>query len=174
MQARGNALDSRYGGAGGCMTPWCIVLVCRWRRSLADRHSLPFPWTLYLHRRRCPSACHHPVPFLFLLRLSCPLYFPFLSLGKLCQRSPRTFPVLLLRIVSTQEQGIPAGKISGGENFNTPKSGCLVYSCGNHSPWDTADTPNNLWGHTLGTQNQSLGYTGYTRIVFWDAHSHND
>ena len=29
------------GGFG--MTPWCVVLVCSWRRVLADRHSLPFP-----------------------------------------------------------------------------------------------------------------------------------
>ena len=28
------------------MTPWCDDLVCSWRRLLADRHSLPFPWTL--------------------------------------------------------------------------------------------------------------------------------
>ena len=38
------------------MTPWCIVIVCSWRRLLADRHSLPFPWTLSLHRRWCPRA----------------------------------------------------------------------------------------------------------------------
>ena len=63
------------------MTPWCIVLICSWRRLLADRHSLPFPWTLFLHWRWCPSASHHPVTFLFLLALSFPLYFPFLSLG---------------------------------------------------------------------------------------------
>ena len=36
------------GGFG--MTPWCDDLVCSWRRLLADRHSLPFPWTLSLHR----------------------------------------------------------------------------------------------------------------------------
>ena len=48
------------------MTPWCNDLVCSWRRLLADRHSLPFPWTLFLHRRWCPSASHHPVTFLFL------------------------------------------------------------------------------------------------------------
>ena len=63
------------------MSPWCIVLVCSWRRLFADRHSLPFPWTLSLHRRWCPSASHHLVSFLFLLALSFPLYFPFLSLG---------------------------------------------------------------------------------------------
>ena len=34
----------RSGGFG--MTPWCTVLVCSWRRVLADRHLLPFPWTL--------------------------------------------------------------------------------------------------------------------------------
>ena len=41
------------------MTPWC-VLACSWRRQLADRHLLPFPWTLSLHRRWCPSASYHP------------------------------------------------------------------------------------------------------------------
>ena len=45
-------------GGGFGMTPWCDVLVCSWRRLLADRHSLPFPWTLSLHRRWCPSASH--------------------------------------------------------------------------------------------------------------------
>ena len=45
------------------MTPWCDDLVCSGRRLLADRHSLPFPWTLFLHRRWCPSASH-PVTLL--------------------------------------------------------------------------------------------------------------
>ena len=49
---------THMGGFG--MTPWCDDLVCSWRRLLADRHSLPFPWTLSLHRRWCPSASHHP------------------------------------------------------------------------------------------------------------------
>ena len=63
------------------MTPWCVVLVCSWRCLLADRHSLPFPWTLSLHRRWCPSASHHPLTCLFLLALTFPLYFPFPFLG---------------------------------------------------------------------------------------------
>ena len=101
------------------MTPWCDDVVCSWRRLLADRHSLPFPWTLSLHRRWCPSASHHPLTFLFLLSLTFPLpspfpslglslcgpqcpsasphSFPSHSLGRLCQRSPRTCPVSLLR-----------------------------------------------------------------------------
>ena len=29
------------------------------------------------------------------------------------------------------------GWISGGEDMRTPKIGCFVYSCKNHSPWDT-------------------------------------
>ena len=108
------------------MTPWCVVLVCSWRRLLADRHSLPFPWTLSLHRRWCPSASHHPLTFLFLPALTFPLRSPFLtlglslrrpqcpsasphsfpshSLGRLCQRSPRTCPVSLLRVESTQRK----------------------------------------------------------------------
>ena len=71
----------RGGGGGFGMTPWCIVLVCSWRRLLADRHSLPFPWTLSLHRQWCPSASHHPLTFLFLPALTFPLPFPFPSLG---------------------------------------------------------------------------------------------
>ena len=57
---------------------------------------------LSLHRPWCPLASHRPVSFLCLLALSFPLYFPFLSLGRLCQRSPRTFPVSLLCVGSTQ------------------------------------------------------------------------
>ena len=70
---------------------------------------------------------HHPVTFLFLPALSFPLHFPFLSLGlslhrpwcpldshhsfafhslgRLCQRSPRTCPVSFLRVESTQRRG---------------------------------------------------------------------
>ena len=43
------------------MSPWCVVRVCSWRRLLANHHSLPFPWTLSLHRPWCPSASHHLV-----------------------------------------------------------------------------------------------------------------
>ena len=108
------------------MTPWCDDLVCSWRRLLADRHLLPFPWTLSLHRRWCPSASHHPVTFLFLPALTFPLpspfpslglflrrpwcpsashhSFPFHSLGRLCQQSLRTCPVSLLRVKSTQRK----------------------------------------------------------------------
>ena len=50
------------------MTPWC-VLICNWRRQLADRHLLPLAWTLSLRRRWCPSASHHPVSFLSFLGL---------------------------------------------------------------------------------------------------------
>ena len=89
------------------MSPRCIALVCSWLRLLVDRHSLPFPCTLSLRRRCCPSASQ-PVSFLFLLAqsllLSTRLYFPFLSLGRLCQRSPRTFPVSLLCVGSSQRR----------------------------------------------------------------------
>ena len=124
------------GGFG--MTPWCDDLVCSWRRLLADRHSLPFPWTLSLHRRWCPSASHHPLTFLFLLALTFPLpspfpslglslcrppcpsasphSFPSLSLGRLCQRSPRTCPVSLLCVESTQRKAnaFAVGQVGGG------------------------------------------------------------
>ena len=71
----------RMGVGGLACRLWCIVLVCSGRHLLADHHSLPFPWTLSLHRRWCPSAFHCPVSSLSLLRLSFPLYFPFLSHG---------------------------------------------------------------------------------------------
>ena len=91
---------TQRGGFG--MTPWCDDLVCSWRRLLADRHSLPFPWTLSLHRRWCPSASHHPLTFLFLLALTFPLHSPFPSLGLSLRRprcpsaSPHSFPSLSL------------------------------------------------------------------------------
>ena len=138
-------LSFKTRGRGGFgMTPWCDDLVCSWRRLLADRHSLPFPWTLSLHRRWCPSASHHPLTFLFLLALTFPLpspfpslglslcrppcpsasphSFPSLSLGRLCQRSPRTCPVSLLCVESTQRkanafavgQVRPSGQGGGG------------------------------------------------------------
>ena len=33
----------RGSGGGFGKKPWSCVLVCSWRRPLADRHSLPFP-----------------------------------------------------------------------------------------------------------------------------------
>ena len=109
---------SAGGGGVSGMTPWCDDLVYSWRHLLADRHLLPLPWTLSLHRRWCPSASHHSLTFLFLLALTFPLpspfpslglplrrpwcpsasphSFPSLSLGRLCQRSPRTCPFSLL------------------------------------------------------------------------------
>ena len=123
------------GGGFGVM-PWCDDLVCSWRRLLADRHSLPFPWTLFLHRRWCPSASHHPVTFLFLPALTVPLpclflslglslhrprcpsashhSFPSHSLGRLCQRSPRTCPVSLTELCS------PPEKLEGGAKASRP------------------------------------------------------
>ena len=88
-----SGMSSGAGGEGGVgMSP---LVRCSGRRLLADRHSLPFPWTLSLRRRWCPLASHRPVSFLILLGLSFPLHFPFLSLGRLCQRSPRTVSVSL-------------------------------------------------------------------------------
>ena len=55
------------------MTPW-RALVCSRRRQWADRHLLPFPWTLFLHRpltALCPSS-----PSLAYLSLSTYLSFP--------------------------------------------------------------------------------------------------
>ena len=98
----GGARPAVPGGGGGGMTPWCDDLVCSWWRLLADRHSLPFPLTLSLRRRWCPSASHHPLTFLFLPALTFPLPFPFPSLGlSLCRpqcpsASPHSFPSLSL------------------------------------------------------------------------------
>ena len=109
------------------MTPWRDDLVYSWLRLLDDRHSLPFPWTLFLYRRWCPWASHHLVTFLFFYALTVPLLCPFLSLGLtlcrpgcpsashhsfpchsfgwLCQRSPRTWPnSLLLRRLRRRKQ----------------------------------------------------------------------
>ena len=85
------------------MTPWCVVHVCSWRRQLADCHSLPFPWTLSLRRRWCPSASHHPLTFLFLHALTFPLPFPslplaFPSVGRSAHR-PHTIPSLPIPLV---------------------------------------------------------------------------
>ena len=103
----------RDGGFG--MTPRCIVLVCSRRRPLADRHPLPFPWTLSLRRRWCPSASHRPVSLLFPLALSFLLYFPFLSfplafpsIGRGVHRPPTT-PSLSFPLVAC------AGHGGGGE-----------------------------------------------------------
>ena len=151
------------GGGGFGMTPWCDDLVCSWRRLLADRHSLPFPWTLSLHRRWCPSASHHPLTFLFLLALTFPLpspfpslglslcrppcpsasphSFPSLSLGRLCQRSPRTYPVSLLCVESTQRKAnaFAVGQVRarGGGRGGVPPllrwlSAVLIHPC--HCP----------------------------------------
>ena len=103
-----------WGGGDVSMTPQC-VMVCSWRRLLPNHHLLPFPWTLSLHRQRCPSATHRPVSSLSLLGLSCPLYCPFLFIGKLCQRSPRTVPVSLLCVGSTRRGGgLAQGQGAGG------------------------------------------------------------
>ena len=51
-----------------------------------------------------PIGLSPPVSCLSLLGLSVPLYFPFLSLGGLCQRSPWTFAVSLLFVGSTQRR----------------------------------------------------------------------
>ena len=111
-----SGLSGRGGGFG--MTPWCVDLVCSWRRLLADRHSLPFPWTLSLHRRWCPSASHHPLTFLFLLALTFPLPSPFPSLGlSLCRppcpsASPHSFPSLSLGRLCQRTKG-GGGSVGG-------------------------------------------------------------
>ena len=113
----------------------CVDLICSWRCLLADRHSLPFPWILSLCRRWCSSASHHPVSFLLLLALSFLLSFPFLSLGRLCQRSPRTFPVPLLCVGSTQRRAtaLAVGQIRPSGH---PKPAVRDPSTAAFGPWD--------------------------------------
>ena len=90
------------------MSPWCIAFVCSWRCPLADRRSLPFPWALSLRRRWCPSASHHPVPFLLpypslSTSLSFPLAFP--SIGRGAHR-PLTTPPLSFPLVGCANGGL--------------------------------------------------------------------
>ena len=54
----------------------------------------PFP----SYRWRCPLASQPVVPLISQSCLSSPPYPPFPCFGRLCQRSPRTFPVSLLRV----------------------------------------------------------------------------
>ena len=57
-------------------------------------------------------ASHHLVLSLPLPGLSLPPSTPFLALGRLCQRSPRTVPVSLLRVGSTQGIGGGGGGLT--------------------------------------------------------------
>ena len=141
------SLRRGWRGGGGGTTPWC-VLVCSWLHQLADRHLLPFPWTLSLHRRWCPSTPHRPVSNLSLRGLIFPLYVSFLSLGRLCQRSPQTFPVSLLWVGSTQRGG------GGGHPPTPPHPGAslaVVQARAAHSAWDTSGTPIMAEAYTLQT-----------------------
>ena len=72
--------------------PWCVVLVCSWRRLWANRHSLPFPWTLsgclcffaygpVSSALSCPATCsligggaHWPLPPCVLPLPPCPIF----------------------------------------------------------------------------------------------------
>ena len=100
--------DEREGGGVG-MSP--LVYGSRLQRAAPIGRS-PFA-ALSLRRRWCPSAPHYPASSLSLRGLSFLLYFPFLSLGRSCQRSPQTFPVPLLRV----------GSVSGGEGVSACAGG---------------------------------------------------
>ena len=63
-------------------------------RPIATRYPSLGPFPSISGGAHRPLTTH--ASFLCLLALLFPLYFPFLSLGRLCQRSPRTFPVSLL------------------------------------------------------------------------------
>ena len=75
-------------GEGGFgMSPWICCTRLQLAAPIGRSPFTALPRTLSLRRRWCPSASLHPVSFLFLLALSFPLHFPFLSLGRLSQRS---------------------------------------------------------------------------------------
>ena len=71
------------GGGGVDMSLWRVVVICSWWCLLANRHLLPFPWSLFLDRQWCLSATHHHVSFPFLLALHFSLlsFGPFRSIG---------------------------------------------------------------------------------------------
>ena len=75
---------------------------------------LAFPWELSLRRWRCPSASHHPVPLISQSGLSLPPHTPFLSLGRLCQRSPWTLCFTALRQVRRAGGGEAATQVEVG------------------------------------------------------------
>ena len=120
------------------MTAWSDDLVCSWQRLLADRHSPPFPWTLSLHRRWCPSASHHPLTFLFLLALTFPFPSPFPSLGlSFCRppcpsASPHSFPSLSLGRLCQRTKG---GGGSGGGPLVPWR--CLLSAGGGGAEWQS-------------------------------------
>ena len=60
--------------------------------------------------------------------------------------------------VQTTPGNTGGGGFSGGENFGTPKFWCLVYSCGNHSPWDTQQIRKKMFWDTHGVH----------KIILWD------
>ena len=157
-------------------TGWMVgPHMCLSNDPVFDQCIQDFPWTLSLHRRWCPSASHHPLTFLFLLALTFPLpspfpplglslcrppcpsasphSFPSLSLGRLCQRSPRTCPVSLLCVESTQRkanafavgQVRPSGHPKPAVRYLSPTAaagpwdGHLRGGGGGKCPWMTAN-----------------------------------
>ena len=126
--------------------PWegglaCRVLVCSRRRLLADRHSLPFPRTLSLHRRWCPSASHPPpVPFLSLPCpiLPSPLFLSFPRTMTTCHTPPMGYRVSCLWLVRLRSKGGPLrGPRSTRGDGDNPDAVCL----GRSHPLPTLSQP---------------------------------
>ena len=100
------------------MTPGCIA-VCSWRPVGPP----PVPLTLSLNPVPPQAAapiglsppCALPLP---LPGLPHPPYTPFLSLGRLCQRSPRTVPVSLLRVGSTRRRAPALAGLGGAAELH--------------------------------------------------------
>ena len=155
-----HGVDGLDGGFG--MTPWCDDLVCSWRRLLADRHSLPFPWTLSLHRRWCPSASHRPLTFLFLPALNFPLPFPFPSLGlslrglmggggRHCKQEQRGKLVCLKMRAGIHRQQDPPMCAWSAQEQTAPQ---WVTSSGNTA---AKHPPSTAWRHSSTNRNQMPG-----------------
>ena len=124
---------------------WGEVLACRLVYCCRLQLAAPIGQSPFAAIPLGPSASHRPVSFLCLLALSFPFYFPFLSLGRLCQRSPRTFPVPVPRSLPLGGGGggcmcaVPLLFVPGTTN-NYMRTGCIP--CGvNHYSADGKSCP---------------------------------
>ena len=77
----GSTVRVCVGGGGIGMSPSCVVLVCRGRRLLADRHSLPVPWDPFPPSAAVPIGpsppCALPLPPWPILPSLLPFPFPW-------------------------------------------------------------------------------------------------
>ena len=95
--------------------PRRLVRHCTTRRTLPTRRA-PTPCTT---PRRVVQCISDSTP-LSLPALTFPLHFPFLSLGRLCHRSPRTVPVPLPRGGSTRRRAAALAVGPGASKWTPP------------------------------------------------------